>query len=89
MNIPDKIIKIYYVIVASVSIIVLWINIALALWAWLKQYIISDEEYIANNNYKIQNCEQPIKTNEWIQENARTEEEIQDCKENARTEILS
>jgi len=84
----DKIIKIYYVIVTSISVIVLWINIALVLWTWIKQYLITDEDYIANNNYRIENCEQPKIRSDINTKNQTAEEEIKECKDKTKQELL-
>ena len=89
ISMTSKIIKIYYVLVTSISFIVLCVNIAIFLWLIVKQYLITDEEYITNNNYRIENCEQPTIKSDINTKNQKTEEEIEKCKENTKKEIIS
>jgi len=81
----NKIIKIYYVIITSISFIVLCVNIALFLWTIAKQYLITDEEYITNNSYRLESCQ----TYRWVNNNTKkTEEEIKECKEDTKKELI-
>jgi len=86
----DKIIKIYYVIVTSISIIVIWINVSLIWWTLVKKYLITNKEYITSNKYRLEECGNISITNNLDTNNTiKTKEEINQCKENKEKEIIA
>lgn len=85
----DKIIKIYYVIIISISVIIIWINIALVISSGIKHYIITDKEYISNNYYQLQNCEHPIISTDKNIKNKITPKVINQCKEKAKQKLIT
>lgn len=85
----DKIIKIYYAIVTSISVIVIWINFSLFLGTIIKHYLIADKEYISNNYYQLQSCERTIISTDKNIKTQKTEDEINQCKEKIKQEIIN
>ena len=80
-----KLYGLYLAVVSFVSIIAIAITLWLVLTSVWKYVLISDEEYIQNSrSWEIRNCDEPKLVSGQDQRKERTEEEIEECREEAR-----
>lgn len=91
----NKLFNLYLWVVSVFSVIALAINLWIILTMAANFVFITDAEYVASNySYKLENCENwgRVKTMspEWeTTTQTRTEEEIEECKEQAREDLAT
>lgn len=88
-------VKLYFTVIAIVSLVGTVVGYGIALYQWLLLTIISDEEYLigSSRSYELRNCEDPYYTTKPLAPGEtpteKTEEEIATCQQEAKTRILN
>ncbi len=90
-----KLYHFYLAVISFVSIIAVAITLGVVFTSIWKYFIISDEEYLQNQqSWKLENCSNPTYAvkeveNNWDEnKNSKlTQEEISQCEEKVRTEV--
>ena len=91
----NRLYHIYLAVVSFVSIVAVAITLWVVLTSVWKYFIISDEEYLQNQqSWKLENCSNPTYAvkeveNNWDEnKNSKlTQEEISQCEDKVRTEV--
>jgi len=85
----NKLYNVYLALISFVSIVAIAITLWIVLTSLWKYFIISDEEYIQHSrSYEIRQCEEAVFVSWQELRKERTEEEIADCKADARESAI-